>query len=82
MWIGFYYQMISMTMVEIDASKDPGLIDVEGKLHERVTTLLNKKASPCKKYNSDDTNFNTCCQKVFTDFLRNNGSCTAPGLKF
>ena len=45
-----------------------------------MTTSLNKKAIPCKNYVSDETDFNSCCKKVFTEFIANNSNCTAPGI--
>ena len=80
MWIGFYYQPISMTVFQVDVSQDTGLYDMEGKIFEKVTTSLNKKASPCKNYVTDETDFNSCCKKVFTEFIANNSNCTAPGI--
>ena len=65
-----------MTVFQVDVSQDTGLYDMEGKIFEKVTTSLNKKAIPCKNYVSDETDFNSCCKKVFTEFIANNSNCT------
>ena len=80
MWIGLYYQPISMTEVQIDGSRDPELVHIDGKIFEKVTTSLNKKENPCKNYDLDDSDFNSCCKSLFTEFVINSNNCTIPGL--
>ena len=79
MWIGLYSKPISLTMIELDFSKDSGLFDIEGVLNEKVTTSLNKKSNPCKEYDDDITDFNDCSKNIFTEYVINNGNCTTPG---
>ena len=69
-----------MTVFQVDVSQDTGLYDMERKIFEKVTTSLNKKAIPCKNYVSDETDFNSCCKKVFTEFIANTSNCTTPGI--
>ena len=82
MWIGLYYQPISMTVVQIDGIRDPEMIEIDGKIFEKVTTSLNKKENPCKNYDLDDSEFNSCCKSLFTEFVINSNNCTIPGLIF
>jgi len=69
-------------MVQIDARDASEIFDIEGKLFEKITTSLDKRASPCKHYSANGIDFNSCCRSVFTEYVVKNGNCSAPGMHF
>ena len=68
---------LKMSSYKLNIKSTPDIGNIAITLTEVFTSNLNKKGSPCSKYERSD--FNTCSKKYFSTEFDKTINCTIPG---
>ena len=70
---------LKMSSYKLNIKSTPDFGNIAITLTEVFTSNLNKKGSPCLKY--EKTDFNTCSKNYFSTEFDKTINCTIPGMK-